>query len=490
MAVTDGVEIDGMAIAVPTDLFIGGSFVPAASHACFDVEDPATERVIANVANGGIIDGVAAVDAAASALGPWSERPPRERSEILRSAFEMMREREQDLALLIVRENGKSLSDARAEVSYAAEFFRWFAEEAVRMSGSIVTAPAGDKNILVTYEPIGVSLLVTPWNFPAAMVTRKLAPALAAGCTTVVKPPAETPLSALAIAAILSEAGVDPGVVNVVPTNDSASLIDALLELRSVRKLSFTGSTEVGRILLRKAADRVVSCSMELGGNAPFIVFADCELDAAVEGALVAKMRNGGASCIAGNRFYVERPIADEFARRLADAMGSLRVGPGVDPTAQVGPLVNEQERTKVERLVEEGLSNGASLLIGGARPDTAGYFYMPTVLNDVPAQASLVAEEIFGPVAPVIAFEDEDEVVSWSNDTESGLASYLYTGDLAKGLRVAGRIETGMVGLNRGVLSDPAAPFGGVKQSGIGREGAHEGLLEFLEAKYIAASW
>lgn len=490
MTVMKSSGIDELGIVVPTELFIDGKFVPSAGGERFDVVNPATEEIIATVASGDNSDGVAAVEAAESAAGVWSRRAPRERAEILRSAFELMTAREEELARLIVLENGKALADAIAEVRYASEFFRWFAEEAVRISGRVTSSPAGDKNIMVRYQPVGVSLLIAPWNFPAAMITRKLAPALAAGCTTIVKPAPETPLTSLAIASILSEAGVDPGVVNVLPTNDSEALVDGLLKLGPVRKLSFTGSTAVGQILLSKAANRIVSCSMELGGNAPFIVFGDSDIEAAVEGALVAKMRNGGASCIAGNRFYVQRPIADEFASRLAEAMGKLRIGPGMDPAAQVGPLVTEKERNKLESLVEEGISSGASLLVGGTRTHEAGYFYKPTVLSGVPAQGSLVKKEIFGPLAPVITFDDEDEVVSWSNDTESGLASYVYTKDLSKGLRVADRLQAGIVGLNRGFVSDPAAPFGGVKQSGLGREGGQEGLFEFLEAKYIAVSW
>lgn len=476
--------------SVPTGLLVGGEWRTASAGAELEVRDPASEQVIAAVADATVDDALAAADAAADAAGAWAATAPRERAEILRRAFEITRAREEPLAELIVRENGKSYTDALGEVRYAAEFYRWFAEEAVRADGSLVRAPAGDKRIMVEHHPVGVSLLVTPWNFPAAMATRKIGPALAAGCTTVLKPAGETPLTALALGAILGEAGVPPGVVNIVTTRRSGAVVDALLHHRAVRKLSFTGSTEVGRILLAEAADRIVSCSMELGGNAPFLVFADADMDAAVEGAMVAKMRNGGEACTAANRFYVERPAAAEFTERLAQAMSSLRVGPGMDPGVQLGPLVSEAQRTKVAELVDDGTSRGASLVVGGRRPDRPGYFYEPTVLADVPPDSTLLAEEVFGPVAPVVAFDHEEEAVAAANDTEYGLVSYVYTGDLARGLRVAGHLDAGMVALNRGLVSDPAAPFGGTKQSGLGREGGHHGLLEFLEPKYVAVDW
>ncbi len=476
--------------ATPTGLAIGGEPVEAAGGRTLEVIDPATEVVLAHVADASVEDAIWAAQVAADALTGWAGRPPRQRAEVLRRAFEIMCERETDLALLIVRENGKAFPDAVAEVRYAAEFFRWFAEEAVRVPGRIATAPGGDKTIMVTHEPVGVSLLVTPWNFPAAMVTRKLAPALAAGCATVVKPSPETPLTALALAAILGEAGVDPGVVNIVPTSNSDAVVRALLEGPTVRKLSFTGSTRVGRMLLGRAAERIVSCSMELGGNAPFIVLADCDLDEAVAGAMVAKLRNGGASCIAGNRFYVAREVVEEFTARLAQAMGSVRVGPGLEDGVAVGPLVKEEERSKIEQLVDRAVSDGASVVTGGVCPEGPGYFYAPTVLGAVDPFAELVSQEIFGPVAPVVPFDDEEEAVTWANSSETGLAAYVYTRDVGRGLRLAGRLQTGMVGINRGLVSDPAAPFGGMKQSGIGREGGQEGLLEFLEEKYTAVSW
>ena len=471
-----------------TDLFIGGKWVSAASR--FDVLDPATGDVIASVSDGSVDDAIAAVDAASAAAASWGATAPRARAEILRSAFELMTERAEDLAKLVSLENGKALVDARGEVAYAAEFFRWFAEEAVRASGSVATAPSGANKILVVRQPVGVCVLVTPWNFPAAMATRKIGPALAAGCTVVLKPASDTPLTALAMAGILAEAGVPAGVVNVLPSRSSGRVVSAMLRDRRVRKVSFTGSTEVGRILLAQAADRVINTSMELGGNAPFVVFADADLDAALDGAMIAKMRNGGEACTAANRFYVESSIASVFAEGLAARMAGLRVGPGTDPQTQVGPLVNEDTVGKVDDLVRGAVSAGAVAVTGGARPSGPGFFYPPTVLTGVAADAPILREEIFGPVAPIVAFASEQEAVRLANDTEFGLVAYVYTGDLARGLRVSEAIEAGMVGLNRGLVSDPAAPFGGVKQSGIGREGGHEGMLEYLESKYIAVSW
>jgi succinate-semialdehyde dehydrogenase/glutarate-semialdehyde dehydrogenase len=472
------------------DLFIGGRSVPASDGGRFDVVDPATGAVLASVADATVADAIAAVDAAAVAAPGWSATPPRERGEILRRAYELVTARADDLARLISRENGKALPDARGEVAYAAEFFRWYGEEAVRVLGTVGTAPSAANRMLVQYQPVGVCVLVTPWNFPAAMATRKIGPALAAGCTAVLKPASDTPLTALALAEILADAGVPPGVVNVVPARRSGAVVSAMLHDSRVRKLSFTGSTEVGRVLLREAADRVVNVSMELGGNAPFLVFADADLDAAVDGAMVAKMRNAGEACTAANRFYVEAPVAEEFARRMAVRMAALRVGPGTDAGVDVGPLVNPEAVDKVAELVRDAVNRGAKALTGGGRPERTGCYYEPTVLVDVPPDAELLRQEIFGPVAPVVAFTTEDEAVAAANDTEYGLVAYVFTGDLARGLRVSERLEAGMVGLNRGLVSDPAAPFGGIKQSGIGREGGHEGLLDYLEAKYIATAW
>jgi succinate-semialdehyde dehydrogenase/glutarate-semialdehyde dehydrogenase len=401
-----------------------------------------------------------------------------------------MIERAEQIARLMVLENGKALRDARAEVTYAAEFFRWFAEEAVRIDGGVMTAPAGTNRIMVLRQPVGVSVLVTPWNFPAAMATRKIGPALAAGCTVILKPAKETPLCALAVADILREAGVPGGVVNVVSTATAGPVVSAMLADPRVRKLSFTGSTEVGRVLLATAAETVTNCSMELGGNAPFLIFDDADVDAAIEGALIAKMRNGGEACTAANRFYVHEKVADEFTTRFADRLSKLSVGPGLDDGTDLGPLVNEDTRTKVATLVEGAAGGGSRVVTGGSAPDRRGYFYLPTVLSDVHAGASILNTEIFGPVAPVVRFTDEADAIAWANDTEFGLVSYLYTGDLRRALRVSEALETGMVGINRGLVSDPAAPFGGVKQSGIGREGGHDGLLEFTETKYLAVDW
>jgi succinate-semialdehyde dehydrogenase/glutarate-semialdehyde dehydrogenase len=474
----------------PTDLFLGGKWVPAASGGRFDVYDPSTGDVIASVADGTVEDALAAVDAADAAAAAWAATAPRERAEILRRAFELMTARAGELARLISLENGKALADAAGEVAYAAEFFRWYSEEAVRAAGSIMTAPSGANRILVVEQPVGICVLVTPWNFPAAMATRKIGPALAAGCTCILKPASDTPLTALAMAAILAEAGVPAGVVNVLPSRRSGAVVSAMLHDPRVRKVSFTGSTEVGRVLLAQAAEAVINTSMELGGNAPFVVFADADLDAALDGAMIAKMRNAGEACTAANRFYVEAGVAEEFSRRLAERMAALRVGPGTDERTQVGPLVNEDSVSKVDELVTAAVADGASTVTGGSRPQGAGWFYPPTVLTDVRPDSAILREEIFGPVAPIVTFTDEAEAVRLANDTEFGLVAYVYTGDLARGLRVSEALEAGMVGLNRGLVSDPAAPFGGVKQSGIGREGGHEGMLDYLESKYIAVSW
>jgi len=437
-----------------------------------------------------VADGLSAADAAEHALPSWRSTAPRERAEILRRAWQLMIERQDDLARLIVVENGKALPDARSEVAYAAEFFRWYAEEAVRADGALQVAPSGSNRIMVSREPIGVSLLITPWNFPAAMATRKIGPALAAGCTMILKPASDTPLTALAIGALLAEAGVPDGVINVLPSRRSGELAHALLSDCRVRKLSFTGSTEVGRTLLAEAAANIVSCSMELGGNAPFLVLADADIDEAVSGAMVAKMRNGGEACTAANRFYVDAQVAEEFSDKLAGRMSALRMGSGLDHDVELGPLINSDARDKVDELVSSAVDAGARTLTGGKVPSGAGYFYPPTVLSEVPADARILTQEIFGPVAPVVSCGSVPEMIEHANATEYGLVSYVYSGDLAAGLRVADSLETGMVGLNRPVVSDPAAPFGGVKQSGLGREGGHDGLLEFMESKYIAVQW
>ena len=475
-------------IDVPTGLLIGGQW--GKGRGSFPVFDPATEQSLTEVADGSVNDGLDAVTAAQAALPGWAATPPRKRGEILRKAYELMTARSEQFARLMSAENGKSLRDARGEAAYAAEFFRWYAEEAVRIEGTLMRSPSGANRILTLHQPIGVSLLITPWNFPAAMATRKIGPALAAGCTVVLKPAAETPLTALALAALLSEAGVPDGVVNVVTTTTSGPVCAAMIDDPRVRKLSFTGSTEVGRILLAQAAKSVVSTSMELGGNAPFIVFEDADIPAAIEGALIAKMRNGGEACTAANRFYVHESVAGEFTAAFAARLKAMVVGPGLDEATDLGPLVNEDTRSKVAGLVDGAAGSGAALITGGRAPQRRGYFYEPTLLDSVPADAAILSTEIFGPVAPVVRFTDEANAVRWANATEFGLVSYVYTQDLRRGLRVSEALDAGMVGLNRGLVSDPAAPFGGVKQSGLGREGAHEGLLEYTETKYIATDW
>jgi succinate-semialdehyde dehydrogenase/glutarate-semialdehyde dehydrogenase len=483
----DLASITGM--SAPTRLFIGGQWT-AGRAGILPVIDPATEDPIAEVASATEADALDAVAAADQALPGWAATPPRVRGECLRRAYELMIADAEALARLMVMENGKALRDARAEIAYAAEFFRWFAEEAVRIDGLVTRAPSGANRILVQHQPVGVAVLITPWNFPAAMATRKIGPALAAGCTVVLKPAKETPLSALAVAAILAEAGVPDGVVNVLPTRSPGPVVSAMLADPRVRKLSFTGSTEVGRTLLHTAADTVTNCSMELGGNAPFLILADADVDAAVDGAMIAKMRNGGEACTAANRFYVHESVAADFTAKFAARLAALSVGPGLDDGTDLGPLVNADTRSKVAQLVDQAAKDGGRVVTGGRAPDRRGYFYAPTVLDNVPPDAGILSEEIFGPVAPIVRFSDTDHAIEMANSTQYGLVSYLYTADLRRALQVAEALEAGMIGINRGVVSDPAAPFGGVKQSGLGREGGHEGLLEFTEAKYIAVDW
>lgn len=476
--------------SVPTDLYIDGKWVPGSEGKRIDVLDPSTEKKIASVANATVDDAIKAVDAASAAAAGWAATAPRARGEILRKAFELMVARADWFAELISLENGKALADAKGEALYAAEFFRWYAEEAVRITGEIGTAPGGANKMIVIQQPVGIAVLVTPWNFPAAMATRKIGPALAAGCTVILKPATETPLTAYAMAALLAEAGVPAGVINVLTTSTAGKVVGAMLSDPRVRKLSFTGSTEVGRVLIKQAADQVINCSMELGGNAPFIVFDDADLDAAVEGAMIAKMRNGGEACTAANRFYVQRGIADAFGKKLAERMSALQVGNGADPATKLGPLVNASTRDKVAELVTDATGRGAKIITGGKVIERAGYFYAPTVLTDIAPGSRVLTEEIFGPVAPIVVFDKEEEAIKHANDTEYGLVAYVFTKDLARGLRVSEKLESGMVGLNRGLVSDPAAPFGGVKQSGLGREGSHHGLAEYLETKYISTSW
>ncbi|MBW6438735.1 NAD-dependent succinate-semialdehyde dehydrogenase [Actinoplanes hulinensis] len=449
----------------------------------FPVVDPATLQTITEVPDQGAADARAAVDAASAAFRGWAGTAPRRRSEILYRAFELMLRDRDGLAALIRRENGKSLSDALGEVTYAAEFFRWFAEEAVRPGGDFGESPAGGTRTLVTHRPVGVAALVTPWNFPAAMITRKIGPALAAGCTAVVKPAAETPLTALAIGELLREAGLPDGVVTVVTTTDSSGVVGAWLNDQRVRKISFTGSTAVGRVLLRHAADRVVNSSMELGGNAPFIVADDADLDAAVAGAMIAKFRNGGQACTAANRFYVHAAVAGEFTARFGAAVEKM-------PADAIGPLISAAALRRVTRTVAEAVAAGARISHRAAVPDGPGWFYPPTVLTGVPADAEILKEEIFGPVAAITTWTGEDELLDLVNDSEYGLAAYVFSGDLARALRLGEAIDAGMVGVNRGLVSDPSAPFGGVKQSGLGREGAREGLREFQETQFLSVDW
>ena len=475
---------------IPTDLLIGDAWLPAASGKRIDILNPSTAEVLTSVADADVQEGIRAVDAAAAAAAGWAATPPRKRAEILQACYHAMMAEQEWLAQIISLENGKALSDARGEVAYAAEFFRWYGEEAVRINGEIAVSPAGANRILVQYQPMGVALLITPWNFPAAMGTRKIAPALAAGCTCILKPAEETPLTALAIAEIMRRAGVPDGVVNVINTSTPGPVCSAILHDPRVRKLSFTGSTEVGRILLREAADTVISSSMELGGNAPFIVLDDADLDQAIEGAMIAKMRNGGEACTAANRFYVQRGIHDAFVAKLSERMGAMKVGPGIDATTQCGAMINRDAIEKIDRLVTDALHKGAEVRLGCTLPAGAGFFYPPSVIANVQPGSDILHDEIFGPVAAVIPFDDPEEAIALANASEYGLAAYVYSENLKTALQIADRIECGMIGVNRGLVSDAAAPFGGVKQSGLGREGSHHGLLEYCEAKYIAVSW
>ena len=473
--------------AVPTGLFIGGKWRDAAGGARFSVEDPSTGAVLTEVADASPDDAIAALDAAAAVGQEWAATPPRQRGEILRRAFELVSERIDDFALLMTLEMGKPLADSRAEITYAAEFFRWFAEEAVRIDGRYTVSPNGGSRLLVMRQAVGPCLLITPWNFPMAMGTRKFGPAIAAGCTMVCKPAKLTPLSILALADLLTEAGLPPGVLNIVTTSKASDVTRPVIADGRLRKLSFTGSTEVGKGLVRLSADNLLRTSMELGGNAPFLVFGDADLDAAVDGAVIAKMRNMGEACTAANRFHVHESVAEEFTSRLAARLGAMKVGRGTDEGVEVGPLVDEAQRQSVVELVDDATGRGARVLTGGHAIDGPGYFYAPTVLGDVPADARLLREEVFGPVAPVVTFASDDEAIAAANDTEFGLVAYVFTSGLERALRVAERIETGMVGLNQGMVSNPAAPFGGVKQSGFGREGGSEGINEYLETKYVA---
>jgi len=478
-------HIQGLLSSVPTGLWIGGA--ERAGTKTFDVFDPSTDEVLASVADATPEDGIAALEASEAVQADWAGTPPRERGEILRSVFEAITARAEDFAMLMTLEMGKVLSESMGEVRYGVEFFRWFGEEAVRIGGRFAPSPAGNGRIIVTKAPVGPCLAITPWNFPLAMGTRKIGPALAAGCTMIVKPAAETPLTMLLLARLIDEAGLPKGVLSVLPTSNPGALTTALIDDGRLRKLTFTGSTGVGKALAKQGSDKVLRLSMELGGNAPFVVFADADVDAAVDGAVLAKMRNGGEACTAANRFHVANSIREEFTEKLVKRMSEFTLGRGLDPSATLGPLINAKQVGAVADLVSDAVSRGATVAVGGVAPGGPGNFYPATVLADVPADARILKEEVFGPVAPISGFDTEDEGIAAANDTEYGLAAYIYTTSLDRALRVAESIEAGMVGVNRGVISDPAAPFGGVKQSGFGREGGYEGIEEYLDTKYIA---
>jgi succinate-semialdehyde dehydrogenase / glutarate-semialdehyde dehydrogenase len=474
---------------VPKQLWIGGEWKDGGGGEKLSIEDPSTGEALTEVADGTEDDAKAALTAACEAQEEWAATPPNTRSEILQKAFETLNERAEDLALLMTLEMGKTVTESKGEIAYASEFFRWFAGEALRMDGYFKTAGNGSGRVLVMRQPIGPCLMITPWNFPTAMGTRKIGPAVAAGCTMVIKPAQQTPLSMLALAEILHECGLPPGVLNVITSSSSGSTMGPLIEDPRLRKLTFTGSTEVGRSLMEQAAQNILKTSMELGGNAPFLIFDDADVDAAVEGAMIAKMRNVGEACTSANRFHVADGVADEFATKLGEKMGAMKVGRGTEEGVEVGPLIDDDQRTKVADLVDDATGKGASTVVGGSRVDGSGYFYEPTVLGDIPDDASLLKEEIFGPVAPVKGFSDEDEAVAAANDTEFGLVAYVYTNDLKRALRVCENLETGMIGLNQGLVSNAGAPFGGWKQSGVGREGGNEGIAEYLETKYVAVN-
>jgi succinate-semialdehyde dehydrogenase/glutarate-semialdehyde dehydrogenase len=473
---------------VPKQLYIAGEWRDGAKGT-LSVEDPSTEEPLCDVADASVDDAKAALDAAVDAGPEFAAMAPRERGEILRRAFEMITERKDDLALLMTLEMGKTIKESLGEIAYAAEFFRWFSEEAVRIDGRYAVASNGAGRVLTMKQPVGPCLMITPWNFPLAMGTRKIGPAVAAGCTMVVKPAQQTPLSMLALAKILEEAGLPGGVLNLITASSSGETAGPLIADQRLRKMSFTGSTEVGRRLMAQASETLLRLSMELGGNAPFIVFEDADIDAAVTGAMLAKMRNMGEACTSANRFHVAGAVADQFASKLAEKMGALTLGRGVEEGTDVGPLIDGTQRGKVADLVEDAIRRGATAVVGGHKREGAGYFYQPTVLTDIPDDAELLQEEIFGPVAPVKGFTDEDEAIAAANNTEYGLVAYVYTNDLKRALRVCERLETGMIGLNQGIVSNAQAPFGGVKQSGFGREGGYEGIEEYLETKYVAVN-
>ena len=471
----------------PTQLYVGGEWRDAADRSTLGVEDPSTGKTLVEVADATADDAKAALDAAVAVQDEWAAHPPRERGEILRRVFEAMNERADDLALLMTLEMGKPLAESQAEIAYAAEFLRWFSEEAVRIEGRFGRAPNGVGRLITMKHAVGPCYAITPWNFPAAMGTRKIGPAVAAGCTMIIKPAQQTPLSMLALARLFEEAGLPAGVLNVITSSSSSEVSKPIIEDPRLRKLTFTGSTEVGRKLVEQSAHGLLRTSMELGGNAPFLVFGDADVDAAVEGAVIAKMRNIGEACTAANRFHVAGRVADEFSEKLAAKLGEMKVGRGTEDDVKVGPLIDDDQRGKVDELVQDATGKGAQVLVGGQARGGAGYFYEPTVLGGVTGDARLLKEEIFGPVAPVISFDDEDAAIAAANDTEYGLVAYVYTRDIKRAFRVVEKLETGMVGLNQGLVSNPAAPFGGVKASGFGREGGPEGIDEYLSIKYVA---
>lgn len=473
--------------AIPTDLWIGGKQVPSSTGARFPVHNPATGAVLTTVADASATDGAIALDEAVAVQQSWAATAPRERAEILRRAWELVIARRDEFALAMTLEMGKPLAESQGEVAYGGEFLRWFSEEAVRVNGRYTSSPTGSGRILVTKQPIGPALAITPWNFPLAMGTRKIGPAFAAGCTMIVKPAAETPLTMLLLGQVFADAGLPPGVLSILPTTSASGLTGPLIDDPRLRKLTFTGSTGVGKVLLSQCATRVLRSSMELGGNAPFVVFDDADVDAAVDGAMAAKMRNIGEACTAANRFHVDNAVRAEFTEKLTARMGALTIGPGDEDGVQVGPLITAKQRASVDELVQDAVNKGAVITTGGAIADGEGYFYPPTVLTDVPANARILREEVFGPVAAITGFDGEDAGVAAANDTEYGLAAYVYAANLDRALRVSESVESGMIGINRGVISDVAAPFGGIKESGIGREAGSEGIEEYLETKYIA---
>jgi succinate-semialdehyde dehydrogenase / glutarate-semialdehyde dehydrogenase len=487
MASTTTQDEKRVVAAAPSQLFIGGEWRDSSSGKTFGIEDPSTGETLCEIADGTVDDARSALDAAVAAQGDWDATAPRDRGEILRRAYELMTERAADLGLLMTLEMGKPLAESSAEITYAAEFLRWFSEQGVRIDGRYAVNPAGAGRLLVMKQPIGPCLLITPWNFPTAMGTRKIGPAIAAGCTMVVKPAQQTPLSMLALAALLREAGLPDGVLNVITSSKAGDVTGPLFDDARLRKMSFTGSTPVGKALMKLASKKLIKCSMELGGNAPFLVFGDADLDHAVDQAVIAKMRNGGESCVAANRFHVHSSVAEEFAARLTDRLAGMKVARGTEDGSQVGPLIDGIQRDKVAELVDDAVGKGAKVLTGGSRVGDRGYFYAPTVLSGISEDATLLTEEIFGPVAPVKTFDTDEEAMAAANATEFGLVAYAFTRDLNRALRVAEGLEVGMMGLNKGLVSNAAAPFGGIKESGFGREGGLEGIEEYLTTKYVA---